>query len=287
MADETRLYKRAAMVEQPAPLLHIGSGCAFWAGATAYLGDHQGGAPVLLAGLYGKFRLRLRGGGSWLACRAAIIPSGVWHELDFGGEPFAALYIEPNLGALDVLFPLLCGFREIDNVLLGDSAEIPLFRSFYEDSSSVQWVENVLGDLTTFAKKKSHAESIDTRLSGVLDFLHEYYFDLTPVDDLARSVGLSASRFQHLFTQQIGVPFRRYRAWCRVRGAWREVAEGASLTRAAHASGFFDSAHFAREYRRTFGKAASDGRRIARTTQTIMRSAADDGKVGPQRHRPK
>ncbi|MBL1256799.1 helix-turn-helix transcriptional regulator [Methylocystis sp. Sn-Cys] len=267
MADATRLYKRAAGVEQPAPILHVGRGCAFWAGATAYLGDHQGGAPVLLAGLYGKFRLRLQGG-PWLTCRAAIIPPGVSHELDFAGEPFAALYLEPNLGASGVLSPLLRNFSETNRALIGDSAEIPLFRSFYEDSSSVQWLEDALSDITMFARETSNAELIDPRLSAAVDLLHAHYADLTPVDDLARRVGLSASRFQHLFTRQIGVPFRRYRAWSRLRGVWRQVAEGASLTEAAHASGFFDSAHFAHAYRRTFGKAASDGRRIARTTQS-------------------
>lgn len=267
MTDFTRLYKPAAKAENPAPILHVGRGCAFWAGATAYLGDHQGGAPVLLAGLYGKFRLRLAGG-PWLTCRAAIIPPGVSHELDFAGEPFAALYLEPNLGALGVLSPLLRNFSQTNRALIGDSAEIPLFRSFYEASSSVQWLEDALSDVTAFAKKTSHAEPIDPRLSAAVDLLHAHYFERMPVDDLARLVGLSASRFQHLFTRQIGVPFRRYRAWSRLRGVWRQVAEGASLTEAAHASGFFDSAHFSHEFRRTFGKAPSDGRRIARTTRS-------------------
>ncbi|WP_246744777.1 helix-turn-helix domain-containing protein [Methylocystis sp. Sn-Cys] len=172
------------------------------------------------------------------------------------------------MGASGVLSPLLRNFSETNRALIGDSAEIPLFRSFYEDSSSVQWLEDALSDITMFARETSNAELIDPRLSAAVDLLHAHYADLTPVDDLARRVGLSASRFQHLFTRQIGVPFRRYRAWSRLRGVWRQVAEGASLTEAAHASGFFDSAHFAHAYRRTFGKAASDGRRIARTTQS-------------------
>jgi len=33
--------------------------------------------------------------------------------------------------------------------------------------------------------------------------------------------------------------------------------EGASLTEAAHAAGFFDSAHFSRTFRQTFGFAPS------------------------------
>jgi len=49
------------------------------------------------------------------------------------------------------------------------------------------------------------------------------------------------------------VPFRRYRAWHRLRAAIREVAGGSSFTAAAHAAGFADQAHFTRVFSRTFG----------------------------------
>jgi AraC-like DNA-binding protein len=76
---------------------------------------------------------------------------------------------------------------------------------------------------------------------------------------------LSPSRFQHLFSQQIGVPFRRYRGWNRMRQAIREIIRGHSFTTAAHATGFTDSAHFSHEYRKIFGTSPTIGlRRLAR-----------------------
>jgi AraC-like DNA-binding protein len=60
-----------------------------------------------------------------------------------------------------------------------------------------------------------------------------------------------------VFTRQVGAPFRRYRAWNRMRMAISQVVEGANLTEAAHAAGFSDSAHFSHDYRRTFGAAPS------------------------------
>ena len=71
------------------------------------------------------------------------------------------------------------------------------------------------------------------------------------------SVGLSPSRFQHLFTDAVGVPFRRYRAWLRMRRAIGAVIDGSNFTGAAHAAGFADQAHFAHDFRRTFGAPAS------------------------------
>jgi AraC-like DNA-binding protein len=252
--------------EKPSPLLHAGRESTFWAGSADYLAGHQGGAPVFLAGLYGKFRLRLLGQ-PWMACRAALIPPGLWHELDFAGEPFAALYIEPKHGGLNAMSPLLRVSSNVQNVSMGSSDMIPLLRTFYEDSFSEQWVGEALSDLLAFARRTAETESIEPRLARVADLLHESCDDPRPVSEFARAAGLSPSRFQHLFTQQFGVPFRRYRAWSRLRMAWLQIAKGATITEAAHMAGFFDSAHFAHEYRRTFGRAASNGlRRMVRTS---------------------
>jgi AraC-like DNA-binding protein len=73
------------------------------------------------------------------------------------------------------------------------------------------------------------------------------------VERLASLVDLSPHRFQHLFTQELGVPYRRYRSWMRMREAIAAIAAGTSFTRAAHSAGFCDQAHFTHDFRRTFG----------------------------------
>ena len=66
------------------------------------------------------------------------------------------------------------------------------------------------------------------------------------VEDLTRIAHLSESRLQHLFRDQVGVPIRRYLLWHRYLTALSLLADGASVTRAAHAAGFADSAHLTR-----------------------------------------
>ena len=61
---------------------------------------------------------------------------------------------------------------------------------------------------------------------------------------LATSVGLSASRFLHLFTTSVGVPLRPYVLWLRLQCGAGELARGKSVADAAHAAGFSDAAHF-------------------------------------------
>ncbi|WP_026607245.1 helix-turn-helix transcriptional regulator [Methylocapsa acidiphila] len=251
------MYERAAAAPSaPVSLVHMDEGRALWLGARGYLASHNGGAPVYLVGLYGKFRLRMRGG-DWRLCRAAVIPPGLWHELDFFGEPFAALYLEPNVGGAESLFPFLREKDAADGVAFGAPDEVDLMRSLYERPDGERAAGLQLDDLLAFSNKIADAAPIDPRLRAVVDFLQAHCEDLTPVADLAGRVGLSGSRFQHLFTAQIGAPFRRYRAWNRLRSACRALARGQSVTMAALEAGFFDSAHLAHEFRKTFGSTPS------------------------------
>jgi AraC-like DNA-binding protein len=71
--------------------------------------------------------------------------------------------------------------------------------------------------------------------------------------EVATHVHLSTSRLTHLFTNQVGIPLRRYVLWLRLRIAITRVRAGDDLTEAAHAAGFADSAHLTRTCREMFG----------------------------------
>ncbi len=254
--EAKRLYERAtAQTGEPEALWLVNEGRTFFAGPLYYNASHQHGAPVYLAGLYGPFGLRVNGG-EWLCCRTAVIPAGVLHELDIGGNPIAVFYIEPSIAGVDALTPLVCNAEEVNGALIGRTGEVSLMRELYEDHSSIGWAGAALHDLIGFSQPRAF-RGIDPRISRIVETMHERYDDLTPVAELAHSMGLSASRFQHLFTEQVGVPFRRYRAWHRMRAAISEIVKGSNFTTAAHSAGFADQAHFAHDFRRTFGAPAS------------------------------
>ena len=265
MMETPRLYERAALGDSRFDALwDIRDGRTYFTGPLYYNASHQHGAPVFLAGLYGKFRLRLHGG-DWLWCRTAIIPAGVLHELDVGGEPITVLYIEPTIAGADAFKPLINNSRALDGALVGNGGEIRFMRDLYEDRYQPDWTTEPLLDLLGYAKRCAQPVVIDPRLTRVVDHLSEHGDDLTSVATWARQAGLSPSRFQHLFTEQIGVPFRRYRSWNRMRLAIREIIRGHNFTTAAHATGFTDSAHFSHEFRKTFGAPATIGlHRLAR-----------------------
>ena len=261
--ERGRLYERAAPASKPPSgeldaLWHLDAGRTLFIGPLDYNTSHQHGAPVYLTGLYGKFGLRVEGG-PWRWVRTAVIPAGVRHELQLGGMPLGVLYVEPDMAGTEVLTPLVrgVGSSEEDGALIGSSGEVAAFRELYESRTATQWAGEALGDLLEFARPRARWE-MDPRIARAVGALAAAGLGpLRSVEGVAAEVGLSGSRFQHLFTREVGVPFRRYRAWQRMRGAIAEIIRGSSFGRAAHLTGFADQAHFGRDFRQTFGAVAS------------------------------
>lgn len=81
--------------------------------------------------------------------------------------------------------------------------------------------------------------------------------DLPSLEELARTVHLSPSRFRHLFVQTTGMPLRSYLLWRRLLRAWMRLTLGDSIAEAAHEAGFADAPHLSRTCRTMFGLAPS------------------------------
>lgn len=245
-----RLYEPA---ETLGPLWRVDAARTLFVGPLDYNAPHQHGAPVFLSSLGGPFGVRIAGGG-WRACEAAMVPAGVVHELKVGMEPISVLYVEPSIFGADAFRPLMRDVEEENGALVGRSNVISLVRRLHEDRDSALWAGEALDDLLQFGGRHAR-RTIDPRISSAIKML-----DADEPVSLARaaaSVGLSPSRLQHRFSDEVGVPFRRYRAWMRMRRAIGAVVHGANLTEAAHAAGFSDQPHFAHDFRKTFGAPAS------------------------------
>lgn len=236
------------------PLWHVERDQTFFAGRLTYNASHRHGAPVYLAGLYGAFRIRFDGT-AWITCRTAFVPAGVAHELDCAGDPLAVFYREPD-AAPQALAALMSDADAVAGALVAARGEILPLRALYEDRGACAWTGAALADLAGFAIRRSD-HGFDPRIARVMSRLRDAEEAAMPAETLARSVGLSSSRLQHLFTGTVGVPVRRYRGWLRMRRAIAHVIAGANFTGAAHAAGFADQAHFANDFRRTFGAPAS------------------------------
>ncbi|WP_455886067.1 helix-turn-helix domain-containing protein [Pseudomonas rustica] len=94
---------------------------------------------------------------------------------------------------------------------------------------------------------------LDPRLEKALERIRALDEQSLPAQALASTAALSLSQLERLFSGSLKLSVRRLVLWQRLRVALQRALGGASLTEAALAAGFADSAHFTRSVRHQFG----------------------------------
>lgn len=112
---------------------------------------------------------------------------------------------------------------------------------------SIQTLLNRLVPLYVFTSP------LDDRVKKVITFIsssNDQQFGHKKLSDIAC---LSESRLSHLFTQEVGIPIKKYLLWSKLQNAIDALAKGMSLSSAAHEAGFADAPHFSRTFKEMFG----------------------------------
>lgn len=219
-----------------------------------YIGDlpatelHRHASPVLLVGLSGRFAVHLPGG-RVESCHSALVAAGIEHVFDPCGERVALVYLEPD--AMEAR-ALRNSFARHGPVIF-DPAARPVSRHSYERYLTAFDLQSLLPP----SLAGSPAAPLDARVARVLQPLRTPRDTPYERDELAAAARLSASRFNHLFSAEMGVSFREYRIWSQVRSAILGFQPNGSLTEASLNGAFADSAHFSRMFRQTFGMTPS------------------------------
>lgn len=182
--------------------------------------------------------------GAELACSAAVIPPNVAHAIVRGSPACLLVLLDPESR---VAWSFDAG---------GDSVG-----SWVRDWTAVprQWenpsaVEELLAASATVDRPvvPNHPA-----LRQALELIPDLLPGGVPLSTLARAVHLSESRLRHLFSEELGLPFRPYVLWIRLHRAVALIASGLPLTAVAHQSGFADAAHMTRTFHRMFGDTPS------------------------------
>lgn len=117
-----------------------------------------------------------------------------------------------------------------------------------EDRSPEVFLRDALGRLGVASDRIARPEI--ARIVSALGRRPDLFANVECAAELA---GLSPMRFQHVFTETVGMPFRRYRQWRRMGRVIRALADGENLTGAAYAAGFSNSAHLSAAFKAMFG----------------------------------
>lgn len=96
--------------------------------------------------------------------------------------------------------------------------------------------------------------SRDDRIQRCLAWIEAHYTEEgMGVSTLSEKSFLSESRLAHLFKEQIGISIHQYILWKKTGMAVKKYMDGYSLTECAHSSGFTDSSHFIKVFKKMFG----------------------------------
>lgn len=213
-------------------------------GATIDVAPHRHHALQIAVGLSGPFRFEC--GGMAEMYDGVIVAPETEHRLDSLGRDVAVLLAEPELAASRMASERLLGGASFAPLPAGDAERLRAFCQQPELPSPVQALALVAPDAPS-------PRALDPRIAALQEKLRALPEKRATLGELAAALGLSESRLTHLFRQETGVSLRRYLLWLRLGDAMARALSGTSLTEAAHASGFSDSAHLSRTCREMFG----------------------------------
>ncbi|MHC9293234.1 helix-turn-helix domain-containing protein [Mycobacterium sp. LTG2003] len=225
------------------PAVWLWPGQALYSGPSLGLEPHSGSAWCLAVGV--DTPLMVAVDGETVVARTALIPPRLTHHLAMTG-PLVSCYLDP---ASHRTASCRQQFDEMRHGIgVGHRAEDVLLTAPDDDGSALRW-------LNTAAPSAVHA--IDPRIELAAKQIRDNPAADVSARELAASVGLSESRFLHLFRQEIGSSLRRYRLWSRLLRAGAEIAAGRNLTTAAAEAGFASPSHLADRFKTTFGLSAT------------------------------
>ncbi len=233
--------------------LYLFEGRALYLGQAFDTDLHAHHALQICVALEGDFHLS-DASGARLRCRCAVVAPDFPHLLDGGTSLLALAYLDPQSEDARTLTQAgpACGIGPWDSVL--DAGTSTRLRECLTGGLAPSEVLGRLRDLlATLVGTTEPPPRSDERVAKALSFLAEHKTTRLRLSEVAAHVALSPSRFAHLFREQTGLPLRRYLLWMRLQRALAALAEGASLTEAAHAAEFSDSAHLSRTFRSMFG----------------------------------
>ena len=194
---------------------------------------------------------------TWRQARGVIVRADVVHSYKPQGSLVGMLFVDPE--STEGVWLSASSRDPITTVpesrLTGCRAEITrFFEQPFESLGVTELVRHCVKSLSTGAPP---SRKLDPRVTKVLAAIRASDDLRMSIEDAAAMAFLSPSRFAHLFTQQVGVPFRRYMLWRKLTRAMLVIGRERTIATAAHAADFAAAAHLTRTFQQMVGLAPS------------------------------
>lgn len=219
-------------------------------------GLHHHHAAQLCAGLDGPLRLRSAADMKWAEHLGFFVPPDEPHELIATPTSTAIIYVEAESAEFAALQAPMHGAARIQSVA-PQSSTVEMLRHLAAVGGSVEQADAICLAWLRLTDAPQQRCPLDLRIADSLALIRTQLDQPIRLSALAAALNMSRSWLSHQFTEQIGMPMRRYVLWQRLWRAVESALAGSTLTEAAHSAGFSDSSDLSRTFRGTFGVAPS------------------------------
>ena len=236
------------------------SGGSLWIGRSGEPGDFHSHHALQLTISFSDDSVRFCGPeGEWQAFQAAIVAANQVHAFESRGNIVAIIFIELESREGQSLLQY-CPDAGIAAIAVdrveGDVSKLhAAWKNARPDLELIASAQAIVAGLA--ANSLAASMPVDARILRAVKHIRDHIEGPVSLAEIAGVACLSPDRFRHLFLEETGIRFRPFILWLRIEVALAKYAASNSLTEAAHAGGFADSAHFTRTFRRMFGIAPS------------------------------
>ncbi|MCC5859529.1 MAG: helix-turn-helix transcriptional regulator [Ectothiorhodospiraceae bacterium] len=235
-------------------LMVMGRERVFYLGLLGVPSQRALGAYTLYSGLERSFSICIDG--VWQSRWLAMMPPGQPHRIRTEDGLISAILLEPetvDAGHLHEWAAWMDGVGRARG--LADRIRSAYARLRRQGGAPLP----AAGDLDRlFFGRVLTRPDMDPRVAQVVRTIQADPRSCYPARDCAAEASLSFSRFLHLFKQETGVSFRKFRAWKRARSVLFHVNRRHSMTEVALEAGYPDAAHFSRCVRQVYGLCPSE-----------------------------
>lgn len=225
---------------------------AVYVGAVRDTDLHRHHAIQICIGLGRPFLLREGPQQPWRCYETVVVGSDASHQIDGRADRHVLVYLDPETpSGRHLVPPTGAGIAPLAETAAAALSSNAILGAAADDASVYAAVSQCLA-LTPLEQQR-----LDPRVARALYLVRADPQRFIAVASLAQAVGLSPRRLRDLFARDTGTGCRRLLLWLRLNAAVRSLAHQNSLTVAAHAAGFADSAHLSRTFRSMFGIAPS------------------------------
>lgn len=182
-----------------------------------------------------------------------VVRPDIVHSFDCNGALGAMIFVDPESSEGVWLRSLLTQ----DITVMPDArlaSSVSELRAFVEEPfASMEIGVLIRHCVQTLSPGPPPLRRLDPRVTKVLNRIHASDDLRISLDAAAGMACLSATRFAHLFKDQVGLPFSRYMLWRKLTRAMVAIGSERTLADASQAADFADAAHLTRTFYQMFG----------------------------------